>query len=279
MKKVAIITGGGSGMGYAFAKALGSQYTVLICGRTASKLEKAVLELKDLGIEIEALAGDIRDKAFITSLFKRGQELGKIAVVINSAGVSPSMCDSEAIMTINALGTVNVTEASLEVAGEGFCLVNIASNAAYIMPAELMPTDHYKDCFESVDLFMQEMMKAVKVVPEDSQRAVSYSISKSFVVWYSKTHAVWFGAKGARILSVSPGSFETPMGDLEREGASMTVEMAAIKRFGETEEIANLIEFLVSSKASYLTGADFLCDGGTTAGMHSVGLLTGHNQA
>lgn len=96
---------------------------------------------------------------------------------------------------------------------------------------------------------------------------MAYSISKAFVVWLSRTEAGAFGAKEARILSISPGSFDTEMGRLEeKSGSAAMLESAALKRFGKPDEIAELIAFCASRKAGYLTGIDILCDGGVIAG-------------
>lgn len=99
------------------------------------------------------------------------------------------------------------------------------------------------------------------------KKGMAYSISKNFVVWYSQKNAGKFGQKGARIVSVSPASFDTEMGRLEeKSGSAEMLETAAIKRFGRPEEIAEVLAFCASDKASYLTGTDILCDGGTVAG-------------
>lgn len=72
-----------------------------------------------------------------------------------------------------------------------------------------------------------------------------------------------FGAKGARILSVSPGSFDTAMGRLEEKSGSVDlVDHAALQRYGRLEEIAEVLAFCASERPGYLTGTDILCDGG-----------------
>lgn len=73
-------------------------------------------------------------------------------------------------------------------------------------------------------------------------------------------------------MSVSPGTFETPMGDLEGEAAAKFAINGALKRVGQPEEIAKLIAFIASADASYLTGTDILCDGGAIAAMRKAAL-------
>lgn len=90
------------------------------------------------------------------------------------------------------------------------------------------------------------------------------SSSRSIMGW---SLAVAFGERGARILSVSPGSFDTAMGRLESDhGASDFLKVSAIKRFGKPEEIAAVLAFCAEDGAGYLTGTDILVDGGTRAG-------------
>jgi hypothetical protein len=96
--------------------------------------------------------------------------------------------------------------------------------------------------------------------PKAGRSGSAYSSSKAFVIWYSRQMAARFGAKGARILSVSPGSFDTVMGRREnKSGSEGLVVYAALKRFGTPEEIAELLAFCASSKPGCLTGVDILC--------------------
>jgi NAD(P)-dependent dehydrogenase (short-subunit alcohol dehydrogenase family) len=105
-------------------------------------------------------------------------------------------------------------------------------------------------------------------MPKELYRTgMAYGISKNFVVWLSQFSAAKFGAKGARILSVSPGVFDTEMGRLEeKSGSADMLKTAALKRFGKPHEIAAVLAFCASEKAGYLTGTDVLCDGGVIAG-------------
>ena len=82
-------------------------------------------------------------------------------------------------------------------------------------------------------------------MPPDKRPQLAYALSKNFVIWYSKFIAAQFGTKGARVVFVSPGSFETPMGHLERgAGAGTIADLGAIKRFGRASEIAEAVRLL-----------------------------------
>lgn len=109
MKKVCVITGGGSGMGLATAKLICEEgyYTILV-GRTASKLEKAVNDLRSAGGEAEAFSCDVSDRESCFALAKHAAECGEVKAVLHIAGLSPHMDDAEKILCGNALGTVNI---------------------------------------------------------------------------------------------------------------------------------------------------------------------------
>lgn len=108
----------------------------------------------------------------------------------------------------------------------------------------------------------------LRIAPEASRPGMAYSSSKGFVIRYSAKIAAEFGAKGARVLSVSPGSFDTDMGQLEEDhGFGKMVEYAALKRFGTSDEIAAVLAFAVGRDAGHLTGTDILVDGANKAGL------------
>lgn len=265
MKSVCIITGGGSGMGLATAKMLGKEHYIIIAGRNQLKLEKAITELRGENIEVEFFVCDISKRDSVNSLTKRAKEIGVIHSVIHAAGMSPNMGEARVIMDTNALGTININEAFFGVMESGSCIIDVSSMSGYLVPGFLMPKRIYKYSRTNKDLFIRKMMARVNLFPKRLRSGMAYAFSKNFVVWYAKTDAVKFGEKGIRIMSISPGSFETPMGELEKDSMEKYTRQSAIKRQGKVEEIANLFAFCVSSKASYLTGIDILCDGGCIA--------------
>jgi NAD(P)-dependent dehydrogenase (short-subunit alcohol dehydrogenase family) len=176
------------------------------------------------------------------------------------------MGDAKTIMEANALGTINVNDAFFGVLKEGASLVDVSSMSAYLIPELIIQKGAYGLSRTNRERFMNGMLARVGLFPKRLRPSVAYGISKNFAVWYAKTDAARFGEKGVRVVSVSPGNFETPMGELERREASAYTERCAIKRFGRVEEIANLLAFCASDKAGYLTGTDILCDGGCVAG-------------
>jgi NAD(P)-dependent dehydrogenase (short-subunit alcohol dehydrogenase family) len=268
MNRVSVITGGAGGMGLATAKVVGRDHTLVLCDVRQDRLTTTAATLEDLGLSPTIVNCDVTDRRAVDNLLDTAKDLGTLASVIHTAGVSPSMGRAEYVMRTNAIGTVNVNEAFHAKAGEGAVIVNVASMAAHMLPAEMIPTGQFPLAIHDCDAFMDAMMTACNLVPEDAQSGIAYALSKSFVRWYSQSQAERFNASGMRIVSVSPGSIDTEMGRLEEQaGAGAMVADAAVPRWGKPEEMAELLAFCASDKAGYLTGTDILNDGGVIASM------------
>lgn len=262
---VCVITGGGSGIGLATAREMGKEHYIIISGRTVTKLDGAIKELHDLGVEAEAFMCDVSSRESVIALAERAKKIGKISSVIHAAGLSPNMGNAETIMEVNALGTINVNEVFYDYMDDGGCIVDVSSMSAYLLPKLIIPQTCYPLSRQDPERFMKKMMQRINLFPRAMRASIAYGISKNFVIWYAKTDAVKFGRKGLRVLSVSPGSFETPMGEAEKEGVEGYLEYSAIKRAGKVEEIAPLFKMCTDHRLGYLTGVDILCDGGLIA--------------
>ncbi|MEE2854072.1 MAG: SDR family NAD(P)-dependent oxidoreductase [Actinomycetota bacterium] len=268
MNRVSVITGGAGGMGLATAKIVGRDHTVVLCDVRQDRLAAAATTLQDLGIAATTVDCDVTDRRAVADLLAAATGLGSVVSVIHTAGVSPSMGAADYVMRTNAVGTVNVNEEFFAGADEGAVIVNVASMAAHILPAEVIPAEQFPQALSDTDAFMDAMLAACGIAPEDARSGLAYAISKSFVKWYSQSQAERFNTRGLRIVSVSPGSIDTEMGRLEEQaGAGAMVANAAVPRWGKPEEMAELLAFCASAKAGYLTGTDILSDGGVIASM------------
>ena len=278
MSTVAVITGGAGGMGLATAKVVGVDHTLLLADVRQDRLDDAASELDGLGITVKAVNCDVTDRQAVDALLETAGGLGTLASVIHTAGVSPSMGSAEYVMRTNAVGTVNVNESFFAAAAEGAAIVNVASMAAHMLPETMVPTGQFPQAMTDESAFMKDMLAVGATVPEEMQSGIAYSVSKTFVRWYSVAQCERFNGKGLRILSVSPGSFETEMGLLEAEaGAGAMVADAAVPRWGRPEEMAELLAFCASARAGYLTGTDILNDGGVIASMTERARLAADN--
>lgn len=264
MKEVVVITGGGSGMGLAAAKMMPKEKIVVVSGRTVSKLEKAVSELKELGIEAYPFACDTSDRESVKKLAEYAASLGDIKNVINAAGVSPHMADAEKVIRINGLGTVYVNQEFSKFMNRGSVILDIGSNSGYMLPDIMIPTKVYPLADTDEEAFVQKIVKKAWMIKKPVLKAgMVYAMSKNFVIWYAKKCAVEYGSRGIRVCSLSPGLIQTDMGALEKEDGASLIDFACEKRMGTPEELGFAIACAADERNGYLAGVDILVDGGS----------------
>ncbi|MCD8366650.1 MAG: SDR family oxidoreductase [Clostridiales bacterium] len=267
MSDVCVITGGGSGMGLAAAKFMPKEKIIVVSGRTEAKLQKAVAELVTLGYTAYGKTCDTSNRESVRALAAYAASLGKVTNVINAAGVSPSMTQAEAILRINALGTVYVNQEFAAVMQAGSVIVDVSSNSAYALPGFLTSEKTYRLADTDEALFLKKMLRLPGLMKDGYQRSgLAYALSKNFAVWYAQKSAFAYGERGIRVASISPGLVATGMGNLEAEEGGSMLAYACEKRMGKPEELGYAIATLADERNGYLAGVDVLCDGGSTNG-------------
>ena len=265
MGKVSVILGGGSGMGFETAKFLPKDRTIVLAGRTASKLEHAADELASLGIDAVTHTADTSSRESIRALAEYAASLGTIANVINAAGLSPAMAEAEKIVRVNALGTVYVNQEFSRLMEKGSAILDISSNSAYALPNFIIPRRSYPLAETDEDLFVQKVVKRSQLARTPyEKRGFAYAISKHFVVWYARKSAFGLGPRGIRVSSLSPGLVSTGMGEREAEAGHQMIERAAEHRMGTPAELGFAIASCADERNGYLAGVDVLVDGGST---------------
>lgn len=269
MANVCVITGGGSGMGLEAAKFMPKDKIIVVSGRTLSKLENAINQLKELGYTAYAKTCDTSNRESVKELVKFAAELGEVKNVINAAGVSPAMKGTpEGILRINALGTVYVNQEFAKVMKAGSVIVDVSSNSAYILPSFIIPKKVYPLAETDEATFLKKLIKKSSMAKgEYQQKGFAYSLSKNFVCWYAKKSAFELGKQGIRVVSLSPGLIATDMGNLEKEDGGMLIPFSAEERMGTPEELGYALATVADERNGYLAGVDVLCDGGSTNGM------------
>lgn len=268
-KKVSVITGGHGGMGNAIAKELGKNSILVIASRDEDALRKTQKELEYLGYEAHIFPVDIRDENRVKEMADFAASLGDVVNVIHTAGVSPADNGTDEILATNALGTVYMINAFYPIIAEKGVMVNFASLAAYSMEAP----DEWYEVFDNWDVpdFYKQLQELTDPFKGDdfTCAGIAYCISKRFVIYYSQKNTVRFANKGCRILSVSPGSYMTPMHQKlinnQPDTAKMQLDSIPFARWGQPYEIAALTAFLCSNRAGFISGIDILTDGGQTA--------------
>jgi NAD(P)-dependent dehydrogenase (short-subunit alcohol dehydrogenase family) len=255
-------------MGLATARISGRTHHLVIADVNEDALERASSELRALNVTSEVAVCDVTDRVAVDRLATQARAAGDVRSVIHTAGLSPSMANVETILRVNALGTVHMTDAFLADADDGFAMVNVASSAGHLPAVFPIPRRTYRLADTDPARFLAKLAARCELLPERLRPGLAYSLSKNFVIWWSRRRTGDFGARGARIMSVSPGSFDTGMGRLEESsGAGALAQNAALHRFGRVEEIAAVLAFCASDQPGYLTGTDLLVDGGADATM------------
>lgn len=257
MSKVNLITGGGGGIGFECAKKFVGE-KLYITGRNEEKLSVKCKELRDLGVDANYKVSDISIPEEVEQLFEEITKEGDLGCVLNAAGISGVGVTGEKVFKIDLLGAKKVLDTTLEYATQNTVLILIASIMGYVVP----PNEIYDKYLAEPDL--EGAYKVLKFYLDDPNQA--YNFCKRGNHLMVTKFAMDFGAKGARLLSISPGIIETPMSAAAMEEASeimnQMLAITPIGRFGKPEEIANTVEFLKGEKASFITGSDILIDGG-----------------
>jgi len=263
---VALVIGGG-GMGMSTARRLGQSHRVVLASQSAGKNVEREAALREDGIDAVAVQFDVTDPDSVAGLARFVAGHGPLRTLAHVAGLSPSMGDWHLIFRVNLIGTALMERACLELAGPGTAAVFVSSSAGHLAEP---PAPEIVAVLDGplTPGFFDGLAKVV--TKEDQIPLQAYRLSKWALNRMCRRRAAAWGAKGARIVSMSPGPIATPMGARELEGPSRDVklrlmEKLPIAREGTMVETANAIEFLASDKASYITGTDLLVDGGIVA--------------
>jgi NAD(P)-dependent dehydrogenase (short-subunit alcohol dehydrogenase family) len=273
-KQLTVITGGSSGLGLACASCMAHETTLVLCARGVNKLAEAKKNLEAYGADVILYPLDASDRDAVQNAAAEIAKLGDIVHVIHTAGVSPANTGRDDILRINLMGPIHVVEAFYPVlAGGGTCIL-FGSTAGYALecdeskaPLRTILNEIYESWRDPgfLDKFRGFLCDTVKL-PEAHQAGMAYSISKRFVKYFVYANVQRFASRNCRILSVSPGSYLTPMHQalIDHSPASAERAMSGIplKRWGHPYEIGKLVQFLCSKGAGYITGVDILADGG-----------------
>ena len=265
MKDVMILTGAGQ-IGMAIARRMGYGKKVVIGDKKKENAEKISGIMKEAGFDTVAVEMDLSSRTSILNLIAEAQTYGPITMLVNAAGVSPSQAPIEAILKVDLYGTAVLLEEVGHVIAPGGVGVTISSQSGHRMPALTPTEDEQLACTPTKELLQLEILQ-----PENIRDTLhAYQMAKRCNEKRVMAESVKWGEKGARLNSISPGIIVTPLALDEFHGPrgdfykNMFAKCPA-GRPGTADEVANVAELLMSDKGAFITGSDFLVDGGATA--------------
>lgn len=265
MKEAVILTGAGQ-IGMAIARRMGTGKKIVIGDKKKENAEAIAKVMNNAGFDALPMEMDLSSRESILGMIAEAQKYGDISMLINAAGVSPSQAPVETILKVDLYGTAVLLEEVGKVIKEGGTGVTISSQSGYRMPALTPEVDAQLAVTPAAELLKLEVLHPGNI--KDALHA--YQMAKRCNVKRVMAEAVKWGRKGARINSISPGIIVTPLALDEFNGPrgdfykNMFAKCPA-GRPGTADEVANVAELLMSEKGAFITGADFLIDGGATA--------------
>lgn len=264
-KDVMILTGAGQ-IGMAIARRMGMDKKIVIGDKNLQNAESITKIMTDAGFDAEAVKMDLSSRESVKNMIAEAQKYGEITMLVNAAGVSPSQAPIEVILKVDLYGTAVLLEEVGKVIKKGGVGVTVSSQSGHRMPALTAKEDELLATTATEELLKLDMLR-----PENIRDTLhAYQMAKRCNVKRVMSEAVKWGEKGARINSISPGIIVTPLAIDEFNGPrgdfykNMFAKCPA-GRPGTADEVANVAELLMSPNGAFITGADFLIDGGATA--------------
>ncbi|MBS1738000.1 MAG: SDR family oxidoreductase [Bacteroidetes bacterium] len=276
-KEIVVLTGAGQ-LGMAIVRRMAYGNKIFIADWKMENAETIAKTLKEAGFDAVPFKVDISSRASIIELIEAAQKEGEISMLVNAAGLSPSQSTKEHILQVDLYGTAVLLEEFGKVIKPGGSGVTISSQSGYRMPALSADEDRLLATTPTEELLQLEILQSENI--KDTLHA--YQMAKRCNGKRVMAEAVKWGERGARINAISPGIIITPLALDELNGprANFYKNMFAKSpagRPGMADEVANVAELLMSEKGAFITGSDFLIDGGATASYFYGPLQPGTN--
>lgn len=263
-RDVMILTGAGQ-IGMAIARRMGYGKKIVLGDRKKENAETIARIMNEAGFDVVPAEMDLASRDSVKALIAAARKHGDIGMLVNAAGVSPSQASVESILKVDLYGTAVLLEEVGKVIAKGGTGVTISSQSGHRMPALSPQEDEQLACTDTEALLELDILQPRNI--RDTLHA--YQLAKRCNEKRVMAEAVKWGIRGARLNSISPGIIVTPLAIDEFNGPrgdfyrNMFANCPA-GRPGTADEVANVAELLMSDKGAFITGSDFLIDGGAT---------------
>src|SRR4051795_2751719 len=265
MKNVIVVIGAGS-IGQAIARRVSVGKHVLLADLRQDNADAAAAVLENAGYEVSVATVDVSSRKDGHALVDRATALGDVTGLIHAAGVSPTQASPATILKVDLYGTALVLEEFGSVIARGGAGVVIASQSGHRLPP--LPVEQSKALATTP---VEELLSLPFLQPDQVTDSLhAYQISKRGNSLRVMAEAVRWGERGARVNTISPGIIITPLANDELkgprgEGYRRMIQVSAAGRAGTPDEVGTVGALLMGLDGGFITGSDFLMDGGVTA--------------
>ena len=265
MRDVIVVIGPGQ-IGQAIARRVGAAKHVLLADMRPDNANAAAEVLGNVGYDVSVATVDVSSREAVHKLIEKATGLGNVTGLIHAAGVSPTQASPATILKVDLYGTALVLEEFGNVIARGGAGVVIASQSGHRLPPLTVEQNKALATTPVEELLRLPFLQSDQVT--DSLHA--YQISKRGSSLRVMAEAVRWGKRGARVDTISPGIIMTPLARDELTGPRgagyrRMIELSVAGRAGTPDEVANVAALLMGPDGGFITGSDFLMDGGVTA--------------
>lgn len=265
MKDVIVVVGAGS-IGLAIARRISAGKRVLLADIRQETADAAAKTLSDAGYDVTTATVDVSSRVSVHALAEAATAIGGVSGVIHAAGVSPSQASPETILKVDLYGTALVLEEFGSIIARGGAGVVIASQSGHRLP----PLSAEQNALLATTP-VEKLLDLPMLHPDQVRDSLhAYQLSKRGNSLRVMAEAVRWGKRGARVNTISPGIIMTPLANDELRGPRgagyrRMMEVSAAGRAGTPDEVGTVGALLMGPDGAFITGSDFLMDGGVTS--------------